>query len=293
MLRESLTGVLVLCIIALTWVPQYLPRKKRLVALGILLAISSMCRPETLMLAGPIYLILKHHPIRPIKHHLSSLLCIALPILLVWVPWTTRNYILFGSLSPVTTGLGSVLWFGNRWAAIGGDSRQATDLQQLKVVTETIKAESAKTKSAIDKVFFQKAWHDLAQKPLWFAEMTFRKGILFWKDANGVKKTLPKIHPALPVLLNFYYYSLLILALVSVVFYRRRKEVVSLFGLVIFYMMIYTLLHVRNRYRVPILPIVFALSAGGIQAIGLCIHSAWQKTLKSPNAGTAEEGGNP
>ncbi|MBT4138819.1 MAG: hypothetical protein HOE48_12940, partial [Candidatus Latescibacteria bacterium] len=268
MLRESLTGILVLCVITLMWVPKHLPYQKRLLALGILVAISSMCRPETLLLAAPIYLILKQHPIRPLRNHASSIMCVALPILVVWVPWTARNYIQFGSLSPVTTGLGSVLWFGNRWAAIGGDSHQATDRQQLKSVTETIKAESAKTKSPIDKVFFQKAVEDLAQKPIWFMQMTYKKGILFWKDANGVKKTLPKIHPVLPVLLNTYYYSLLILALCAVVSHRQRQEIVALFGVVIFYMMMYALLHVRNRYRVPILPIVFILSAGGIQAIG-------------------------
>ncbi|MFT5369003.1 MAG: 4-amino-4-deoxy-L-arabinose transferase-like glycosyltransferase [Candidatus Latescibacterota bacterium] len=287
MLRESLTGVFVLCIITLIWIPQYISHKKRLVALGFLLAISSMCRPETLLLTAPIYLILKHHPIRPFKNHLPSVLCIALPILVVWVPWTTRNYIQFGSLSPVTTGLGSVLWFGNRWAAIGGDSHQATDRQQLKTVTATIKAESAKTESAIDKVFFKKALNDLVQKPLWFAEMTYKKGILFWKDANGVKKTLPKIHPALPTLLNTYYYSLLILALGAVICYRQRKEIVALFGLIIFYMMIYALLHVRNRYRVPILPIVFILSAGGIQAIGQYLQSAWQKHLAMERSNTS------
>jgi len=293
MLRESLTGVLVLCIFTLTWVPTAPASKKRLVALGILLAIISMCRPETLLLTAPAYLIAMHQPIRPLKNHFSSIVYIALPILLVWVPWTARNYVLFGSLSPVTAGLGSVLWFGNRWAAIDGDNHTVTDRQQLKDITETIKAESAEAE--VDKTFLNRALNDLAQKPLWFAEMTYKKGILFWKDANGVKKTLPKIHPALPTLLNSYYYSLLILALGAVMCYRQRKEIVALFGLIIFYMMIYALLHVRNRYRVPILPIVFILSAGGIQAIGQYLQSAWQKHLamERSNTSSVKEGATP
>ena len=289
-LRESFTGFLLLCTFALTWVPSSPPSPRRFLGLGVLLAINSMCRPETLLLTAPVYLIATPHAIRPLKKHATHIVCIALPILLVWVPWTARNYVQFGSLSPVTSGLGSVIWFGNRWAAIGGDNHTETDRQNLKNITETIKAQSAE--SEIDKTFLQRSLGDLAQKPLWFAQMTYKKGILFWKDANGVKKTLPKIHPALPTLLNTYYYSLLILAVCAIIAYRRRKDVVALFGIVIFYMMIYALLHVRNRYRVPILPLVFILSSGGIQFIAKQLKRKWQtsRVLNQATMASSKEG---
>ena len=93
--------------------------------------------------------------------------------------------------------------------------------------------------------------------------MVGEKAILFWKNANGVKRTLPKIHPILPIALNTYYYALLLLALFAAIRNRNNKTVRIFAGTIVLYTAMYALLHVRNRYRVPLLPIVFVLTSGG------------------------------
>lgn len=93
------------------------------------------------------------------------------------------------------------------------------------------------------------------------------KAVLFWRTANGVKRTLPKVHPALPILLNAYYYTLLLLAALAVFQHRRNSKVRVLLGTIVLYTAVYALLHVRNRYRVPLLPIVFVLTSGGAVAV--------------------------
>ena len=265
LLRESLTGFLIACIAYLFLLPGA-KNRNHLLGLGALFAVVSMCRPETLVLSGIVgYGLFK--PLRTLKNQWRSIALFALPILMVWVPWTARNYVTFGSLSPITNGLGSVLWFGNRWAEIGGDNRTDAAHQNLRESTLAVKAEIKAEEAKLDRTFFNAALRDLAGKPIWFARMTARKMVMFWKDANGVKKTLPAIHPALPVLVNTYYYTLLLLALFGAVYYRRHPQARAIFGLILTYMMVYALLHVRNRYRIPILPLVFVLSAGGFQAL--------------------------
>ena len=277
LLREGLTALLITATIALLIVPNdNRSNQKRPLLLGALLACASITRPETLLLAAPIaYFMLR--PLRPLKKLWRPILLFSLPILLLWIPWTVRNYNYFGTISPVRHGLGSVLWFGSRWADIDGDNhkpRERAILQQL----NKDKFGGLSDKQT-DKSYMDNALQDIKQRPDWFVSMIGKKMVLFWRDANGVKKTLPKIHPTLPYLLNTYYYSLLLLALGAVlVLYKKREWVMPLFSIVITYMMIYAILHVRNRYRVPILPIVFVLSAGGFWALYDIVKSKFSIT---------------
>lgn len=48
---------------------------------------------------------------------------------------------------------------------------------------------------------------------------------------------------------------------------RKNPKIKALAIFVLTYMAIYALLHVRNRYRVPVLPVVFILSASGAWSI--------------------------
>ncbi|MDP6088447.1 MAG: hypothetical protein QGF68_20730, partial [Nitrospinota bacterium] len=63
----------------------------------------------------------------------------------------------------------------------------------------------------------------------------------------------------------------------------RREWVPPLLSVILTYMMIYALLHVRNRYRVPVLPLVFVLSAGGFWFLYDLIRTSVQKKLPSGN----------
>lgn len=266
LLREGLTALLITATLAFIFSQsEKRTNTAHLLTVGLLIAFCGLTRPETLLLVVPIsYLLLR--PITNISSLWRPILLIGLPILLVWVPWTIRNYVHFGTISPVRHGLGSVLWFGSRWAAIDGDNHKSKDRNALQELNREKFGglEEAQT----DKRYMESALKDIKQRPDWFLSMVGKKMVLFWRDANGVKKTLPSIHPALSYMLNTYYYGLLLLALLASVWLCRKREwVLPLFGTVITYMMIYALLHVRNRYRVPILPIVFVLSAGGFWAL--------------------------
>ena len=265
-LREGPTAMLLTATVLLAIHARASRRRSwRLLSVGALMAVLSMCRLETTVLAVPVgYLLVR--PIRSLRSLVRPMVLLGLPVLIVWTSWTVRNYVTFGSLSPVTTGLGSMLWFGSRWAEIGGDSHTEEARQELKRRTKAV-VETA-DEADIDRRYMAEALRDVTQRPGWFIRMVYGKMVLFWKDANGVRKTLPAIHPVLAHLLNGYYYALLCLAAIGVAFgWRRYEWVPPLFGIIITHMMIYALLHVRNRYRVPVLPLVFVLSAGGFLII--------------------------
>ena len=264
-LRESLTTfLLTAAVLTALRIVQGQKRPRGYLVVGAILAAVSMCRPETLLLTVPIgYMLVR--PIRGLRNLWRPALLVSLPILFVWVPWTARNYITFGSLSPITVGLGSTLWFGSRWAAIGGDDHKPETHAALQ---KKVHALRDTTEVAVEQRFMSEVMRDIMQKPGWFLEMVYKKIILFWKDANGVRKTLPSIHPFLAPLVNAYYYLLLLLAVTGIVLgWQKYEWVRPLLVLIVTYMMTYALLHVRNRYRVPVLPVVFVLSAGGFWAV--------------------------
>ena len=86
---------------------------------------------------------------------------------------------------------------------------------------------------------------------------------MFWKDANGVRKTFPKVHPMMPYIANTYYYLLLAFAALAAFRFRQDADVRKIVATILCFAFTYAVLHVRNRYRIPILPMVFVLSSLG------------------------------
>ena len=107
------------------------------IATGAILATVSMCRPETVILYVPAVLMLigPGLTIRTLAYRGTIVL---IPILLVWGPWTARNYATFGTISPVTSGVAIAMWFGSRWAASGADDQTPEARASLKAETHAI-----------------------------------------------------------------------------------------------------------------------------------------------------------
>ncbi len=283
LLREGPTGLLLLLIALLAFRFSGRATKWHLLLIGSLLSAVSMIRPETLLMGLPAAYIL-FRPHFHVRQLWRPVLLVALPILLVWLPWTARNYTLFGSLSPITAGIGSTMWFGNQWIAIGGEDRKDADHAKLQEKTSRILNENITSgnEANVENTFSNMVLTDIMQRPGWFVAMIGKKMVLFWKDANGVKKTLPRIHPLLADVVNIYYYTLLGMMVFAIVRYRKNQNIQALTLWVFTYMMIYALLHVRNRYRVPVMPIVLLLSSGGICILWDVAKARFQKTQPAP-----------
>ncbi len=277
-LRESITTLLLIgSVLMVVDRPQLQRSTSRLLVTGALLALLTLCRPEMLFVSCVIIYLVA----RPFRHprFLRQILLILLPISMVWIPWTVRNYVTFGTLSPVRTSLGGALWFGSRWADIGGDDHTPEARQALQKETREI---ADVPEASIERRFQEEAFLDMRERPAWYLHMIWRKLTFFWKDANGVNRTLPAIHPLLARTVNAYYYSLILLALVGAIAGRRRSDwVMPLVGVIFTFMMTYVLLHVRNRYRVPVLPFLFVFSAGGFWILYDNLKAFYRKTFNA------------
>lgn len=233
--------------------------RRSLTLLGILFGCLTLCRPELLTTLP--FMGLLAVGTRPIRARLTEGALILAGCTLLWMPWTLRNVYHFGSISPQAQGISSAIWFGNRWAEAGGDD--ATDVNRQALRDRTASIYAGNTMEEANQRFSAEAERDLIQAPIWFVKMTGRKMWMFWEDAIGVRNTLPGIHPALASVVNTGYYLLLALAVYALYRLRNDARVRALAGLIVTFWMTYALLHVRNRYRVPLLPLMFVMSGGG------------------------------
>jgi 4-amino-4-deoxy-L-arabinose transferase-like glycosyltransferase len=270
LLREGFAAFLVIATICSAWRSRS-GRTSDYLLTGVCIALVSLCRPETGVLLGPAAFIASGPRLR-INQMIRPALFFLIPVMAGWIPWTVRNQQTFGSWSPVKAGIVSTIWYGSRWAETGGDEQTAKDRTALK--NEFWKKAEGAGDAGLEERFKQDLSTDILGRPTWFLSMTAKKAVMFWKDANGVKRTLPKIHKTLPVLLNSYYYGLLWLALTALYIGRKNEAVRALAVTIVIYWATYALLHVRNRYRVPLLPIVFILSSGGLLYLFDRIRSA-------------------
>ena len=260
LLREGFTAsVLVLGVLA-----AFRARERQTTSayllLGAVIGAASMCRPETVLLTAPL-LWIALPCLRPFGRIARPVAIVLLTVIVSWTPWTVRNVIYFDSVSPVHAGLGSTVWFGSRWAENGGDDHLTSSRVNLQNETRSI--QKAVGRERADSAFMARVLEDIFERPMWFLEMVGRKAILFWQDANGVRKTLPKVHPALPYVVNTYYYLMLGLAAFAAIRFRKNPDVAKISVTILCFAGTYAVLHVRNRYRIPILPMVFILSSLG------------------------------
>lgn len=272
LVREGPTALCMLALVVIATLGN-VSRNRASIAFGACLTFVSMVRPETVIpgaLIGAIWFVRTGQ-----WRRYDRVLAIALPFLIVWSAWSARNYTHYGSISPVERGLGPALWFGVRFAEIGGDDAKEADRQLLKAQNVAIR--EGVSENDIEVFYAKEAVSDLVSRPGWYVEMTAAKAVNFWKDANGVRKTLPRIHPGLATTVNAGYYGLLLFAVLGLARFGKDPRIRALGWTILTYMAVYTLLHVRNRYRVPVLPIVFVLSSGGVTILAAWVHASFAR----------------
>jgi 4-amino-4-deoxy-L-arabinose transferase-like glycosyltransferase len=189
--------------------------------------------------------------------------------LLVVLPWTVRNALVFDAFVPVSTAGALNLWQGNTRL-----DRQQVYEQYWAVHGKIAKYELARRKG-VEAI--------LARQPLWIFEKLRDEMPAYWAAhgqpivhlERGAYDDVPRAWAkAAIVVVLAPYLAVLVLFVAGIAALPRGRVVSLLLGFLVYYVLLHVASHGYPRYRLPSLPVVFLLAAHG-----LC---AWHSRPRAP-----------
>jgi 4-amino-4-deoxy-L-arabinose transferase-like glycosyltransferase len=256
---------------------------------GALLGATALTRPEYLMFAGILGLVvlIKMARDRGLRLGVASVALFVGAFLCVLAPWTVRNFIVLDKFVPVTTGGGKALFVATY---LPGDGRQLRVKRELirrfegkRDVTDREVADT-QMKDLLDKV--ARKYPDLErdaalakigrenfrkyvrEDPVGYAEMVVTKMWNVWRRGSG-----PTMRGSGWIA---FHYAILALAVVGLaaLAWRRRWEALVIGLLIAGITVLGGLLLAVPRRNVPLMPLVLTLAACGAAWLSLTV-SGW------------------
>jgi hypothetical protein len=180
---------------------------------------------------------------------------------LVMLPWTLRNWIVFHAFVPVSTSGALNLWQGNTRL-----SRQEVYEEYWAVHGRIQKYEHARRR-AIEAI--------LERQPLWIFEKLRDEVPAFWAAhgqpivhlERGAYGAVPRAraYAAVAVVL-LPYLAVLVLFVAGIATLPRGRAPFLVLAFLVFYLLLHVAAHGYPRYRLPAMPAVFLVAAHGLAA---------------------------
>ncbi len=181
--------------------------------------------------------------------------------LVVVLPWTLRNALVFRAFVPVSTAGALNLWQGNTRL-----SRQEV-YEQYWAVHGKIEKYRLASRKGLEAI--------LARQPLWIFEKLRDEMPEYWAAhgqpivhlERGAYDDVPRAWQlATVVVVLAPYLAVLVLFVLGVAWLPRGRLVALLLGFLVYYVLIHVASHGYPRYRIPSLPVLFLLAAHGLCA---------------------------
>jgi hypothetical protein len=189
--------------------------------------------------------------------------------LLVVLPWTVRNALVFDAFVPVSTAGALNLWQGNTRL-----DRQQVYEQYWAVHGKIAKYELARRKG-VEAI--------LERQPLWLFEKLRDEMPAYWAAhgqpivhlERGAYDDVPRAWArATIVVVLAPYLAVLVLFVAGIARLPRGRVVALLLAFLVYYVLLHVASHGYPRYRLPSLPVVFLLAAHG--------WCAWRRRPRPP-----------
>jgi len=234
---------------------------KTCIIIGVLLGISSLIRPTTLLFPF-LYGIIIWQTTGEFILTLKKTVLIMVVSLIVISPWTYRNYKILNQVVPISTNGGWVFWTGNNPVGDGGFTTFPRDVYPF--------TDKSLNMAQLEKALYVEGFRTIIANP----GEKIKKGInsmkYFWlRDDVASKHCLSKRHDNAILVLTFLIIdnTFYFIVLAGFIFYilKRMKEKLFIpsFGhwIILYFMAIHFLMFSIPRYRFPIMPFVIIYSS--------------------------------
>lgn len=263
---------------------------------GALIGVSVWLRANALLLAPFLALLLLFISKRGARLHPALvLICGALLIIL---PLTIRNFLVFGKLIPVSLGAGQTLIEGIAdYNTDGSLGLPQTDVELIRSEAETFKrpdyANSLFTPDGTerDRARLARGFAVIRAQPLWFAGVMIRRAASMLRLERTPLRLAPTNSGLSPLLqwpliaVQKLFITALFLPLTligaGILFYRRQFQTLALLLAVpCYYFFTQSALHTEYRYVLVIHYFLFVLAALTVYTIACKLTAAWKAARK-------------
>jgi 4-amino-4-deoxy-L-arabinose transferase-like glycosyltransferase len=230
---------------------------------GVSLGITTLTRPTSL--AFPLFVPLVLIPIyQNKKKALVHSLLLLTAMLIILIPWTIRNYMHFRTVIPTHLHLGNVLWGGKFSVYTYDDRLRGDSREQEKVIQKMKKLTEGLSPIEADKKLFKEGVKDIIQDPGLYFKAFIKKVILLWRDPIGKHVLKWRGYSLASNILVILYYLFLGLSVIGIVIsIRQWRSTLPILSIILYFTLIYGLLHAIPRYHLPIIPYVLVFAANG------------------------------
>lgn len=238
----------------------YFVRKNSLLfSATIFLGIASLCRASSLLFIlflsfwlGLLYRFKLRQTIKAVFVLLSGIIIIVLP-------WTIRNYIIYKRVVPITIESGIVLYLGNNPRATGGTGGW-TKYEQDQFLPENI---SNPYTPEAERTMLRLALRYIFNHPKRTIMLGFKKFINLWRPFYADARLINKI------IMSIFYIPIIVLATLGII--KTACENFKRYNLFYFLILYFILMHMITisniRYRDPAMPFLIIFSSFGFMYI--------------------------
>ncbi len=258
---ESWLLLWMLCIVYLGALYLQTGNRRIVILAGIFSGIASLTHESALIcpIALMIWVLLKRGLSR--RWLIDSLLLLSVTIVVI-APWTVRNYLVFDKFVLIRTNFWVNAWRGNFPGATGTPRNFNNTLHDLALDPEyraVIDPQLVGDEIQREEVYKKLAIRHITEDPVRYIGLTLRRMQYFW--------TVDPTHPLTGHPLYWApWFLLIILSLIGAISVRKHWQDYSFWYLIfIITTVVYSLMLVLPRYRIPLLPGLMLLAAEGLR----------------------------
>jgi len=221
-------------------------QKDNLLAAGILLGLTILCRPASIFFLFFLFWGLILLPIWP-KHKLKNIAIIFILVILTIAPWSIRNYFCFHKFVPLTTQGGHGFWEGNNPQATGGPCQYFPEIPEGLSVVEK------------DRYLTKATLKVIRENPGRFLKLLGIKFVRIWNIVPNYKGFSSLKYN----LVSIVSYGPLLLTAIWGIFLSRKywRKVFLLYIVMLSFTTVHMLFVGSVRYRVPVTMLMTIFSA--------------------------------
>jgi 4-amino-4-deoxy-L-arabinose transferase-like glycosyltransferase len=223
---------------------------------GILFGLGVMTRP--VLIFFPIFLGGLVSLFRRTRIHFKKVIVFSAVAYALLIPWTIRNYFIFHAFVPAATGGGGEFWIGS-YLPFEGKYHYSETQNQIRQLTVGDRNEVEK-----DRILYAAGLRNIFKQPFQYACVAAKKWFrFFFQIYENVPSGKSRTTNALVwIVLALSYYPILILACVGFFLVRQKWPLLlSVYGVLVYSSLLYTMVHVVPRYRIPLMPFFILLAS--------------------------------